>query len=368
MITTTNTAPIATTSGWLPTAPSTHTFPAGTADGAKTLYAWAKDAVGNVSQSRNDNVMLDTTAPAINTFTIPAYSTSRSISVSVLTIDDIAAKFIITESATPPTTSAAWASVPAMPFIYETPSDGIKILYAWAKDTAGNISLSHSQHITVDTTAPVVTTLSLPVASNTLTDIPLTITATDAVGVTGYSIATTIAPPTTASAWTPTAPTTHTFPAGTIDGAYTLYAWAKDAAGQISAAKSVTILIDRVVPTMTAFIVPTTSASRDVAITTFTPSETLARTRYIITESNTPPLVTASGWSETIPATYPAPTDGSKILYAWVKDAAGNISPVFTGQSIIVDATAPVITTFAVPTRVNTLNLPNITLTATDVV
>ena len=317
-------APTSATSGWLRTAPSSYAFLTGTIDGSKTLYAWAKDTTGNISLSRSKTIIIDITAPIVSTFTTPAFSDSHSISISALTIDDTTAKYLITESATPPTISATWASIPATPFVYEASSDGTKTLYAWAKDTAGNISTPFSQSITVDTIAPVVT-FSFPSMSNTLSDIPMTLIGTDAVGVVGYLISDSATPPNAATVgWSTPAMTrnTMTFAANTLDGPQTLYAWAKDAAGHISASRSATVTIDRIAPTITAFCVPVASASRNVSITTFTASETLAGTRYLITESNTPPLVNAVGWSEILPTTYSASTDGSKTLYAWVKDAA----------------------------------------------
>ena len=45
-----------------------------------------------------------------------------------------------------------------------------------------------------------------------------------------------------------------------------------------------------------------------------------------MTESATPPLVGDAGWSSSAPTTYTFAAGGTKILYAWAKDAAGNVS------------------------------------------
>jgi len=45
------------------------TLPAG--DGTKTVYAWYKDAAGNVSPTASDTILLDQTAPTDGTLTGP---------------------------------------------------------------------------------------------------------------------------------------------------------------------------------------------------------------------------------------------------------------------------------------------------------
>ncbi|MCX6034629.1 MAG: right-handed parallel beta-helix repeat-containing protein, partial [Chloroflexi bacterium] len=83
-----------------------------------------------------------------------------------------------------------------------------------------------------DLTAPTVNTFTATTPSNSL-NIPITaFTASDAVGVTGYLITTSLTPPAAgAGGWTGTAPTTYTVAS---EGSYTLYPWAKDAAGNVS--------------------------------------------------------------------------------------------------------------------------------------
>jgi parallel beta-helix repeat protein len=85
---------------------------------------------------------------------------------------------------------------------------------------------------------------------------------------------------------------------------------------------------DAVAPTMTAFSIPATVTGLDFNINTFTTSADA--TGYIITESETVPALTASGWSTTIPATYTLSSSGVKPVFAWCRDAAGNVSTSFT--------------------------------------
>ncbi|MEI7846997.1 MAG: hypothetical protein WCK35_14455, partial [Chloroflexota bacterium] len=98
-------------------------------------------------------------------------------------------------------------------------------------------------------------------------DIPITaFTATDFVDslVTGYLVTTNTTPPQVGdSGWSGTAPITYTF---AEDGSYTLYPWAKDEAGNVSAVYGFPqdVVVDTVVPVVSAFSAPTSTNSQDI--------------------------------------------------------------------------------------------------------
>jgi hypothetical protein len=178
-----------------------------------------------------------------------------------------------------------------------------------------------------DTTPPVVKTFSVPSTSTTLT-VPIGgLSATDNVAVTGYLVnESATAPAASGSGWTTTAPTSYSF---ITAGSKILYAWAKDAAGNVSASKSAAVTVtlpDKVPPTVTAFTIPASSTSLLVAIGSFTATDNVAVTGYLVNESASAPSATATGWSTAAPASYAFATAGAKTLYAWAMDAAGNIS------------------------------------------
>ena len=94
-----------------------------------------------------------------------------------------------------------------------------------------------------DTTAPVVTAFNIQAVSNTSNIAIIEFTATDAAGVTGYMTKKTSTPPTAQDAvWQATPPTSIKFGG---QGVKTVYAWAKDAAGNISETASATVVITR---------------------------------------------------------------------------------------------------------------------------
>jgi hypothetical protein len=180
---------------------------------------------------------------------------------------------------------------------------------------------------TADTSAPVVTGFTVAANSSSLS-VPITLfTASDNTGVTGYLVnEASTKPSATAGGWMSTAPASYTF---TTAGSKTLYAWARDAAGNVSAGRSASVMVtlpDTTAPTVTAFSVATSSASLTVAIKSFTATDNVKVTGYMVTGTSTAPSATATGWTASHPTTYKVSSKGTYTLYAWAKDATGNVS------------------------------------------
>lgn len=79
-------------------------------------------------------------------------------------------------------------------------------------------------------------------------------------------------------------------------------------------------------PTITSFSIPAVSNVLAVSITSFTAADDVGVTGYMVTESATAPNAGDTGWSATAPAYYACATADIHTLYAWAKDAAGNVS------------------------------------------
>lgn len=84
--------------------------------------------------------------------------------------------------------------------------------------------------------------------------------------------------------------------------------------------------VDANAPTITSFSVPATSDTLTVSITSFTATDDVGVTGYMVTDSATAPNAGDTGWSGEPPATYTCPTADIHTLYAWARDAAGNVS------------------------------------------
>lgn len=189
---------------------------------------------------------------------------------------------------------------------------------------------SYPAPVTTDTTAPTVTVFTIPSTSSSLTISIGGITATDNVGVTGYIITQSATKPAAnATGWSTTVPASY---AVSASGSYTLYAYAKDLAGNVSTGKSATVTVsipivtDTTAPSVTAFTVPSTYSALTVPITSFVVTDNVGVAGYMVTRSSTKPSATATGWSTTVPGSYTVSATGTYSLYGYAKDKAGNVS------------------------------------------
>ncbi|WP_372681968.1 choice-of-anchor U domain-containing protein [Desulfosarcina sp.] len=90
-------------------------------------------------------------------------------------------------------------------------------------------------------------------------------------------------------------------------------------------------------PTITAFSLPATASTLTVAISSLTATDDVGVTGYLLKESAVSPSAGDAGWTAGAPTQYSFASAGISTLYAWAKDAAGNVS---TAASAQVDTTA----------------------------
>ncbi len=200
-----------------------------------------------------------------------------------------------------------------------------------------------------DTTAPIITDFSLIVSSTTVTSpvIGFTLDGTDDNGVIFWLInETSTAPEATDDAWTLVQPTEYTLSGGA--GSYDVYAWAKDIAGNISDQYTpISVFYDSTdneAPVVESFTIGETPCSGSCTTTsativaTITESDNIGVTGWLITEDATEPLANDAGWETARPTDYTlSGSFETYTLYAWVKDAANNVSTEFTSIQVIYD-------------------------------
>ena len=109
---------------------------------------------------------------------------------------------------------------------------------------------------------------------------------------------------------------------------------------------------DKISPVVAAFTIPATSTSFTVPIADFTATDNIGVTGYLVTETAATPTAGASGWSSDKPTTYTfsalqtkSTVTETKSLYAWAKDAAGNVSASRSATMTISYTIDPVYTT-----------------------
>jgi chitinase len=171
------------------------------------------------------------------------------------------------------------------------------------------LNISWSGSSAGDTTAPTISAFTIPSSSTSLTVSINSFTATDDVGVTGYMVTnSSTAPTASAAGWSSSAPTSYTFASSTTSGSKTLYAWAKDAAGNVSASKSASVTLsisgtaDLVISFVSNSAKTITSSARSFAITDTTKNKgtgtaAASTTKYYLstTTSKTSSSVLLSG-------------------------------------------------------------------------
>ncbi len=169
--------PAANAPGWSPS--GIRALVASGVEGTKTFYAWAKDAKGNVSPRASATITLDNTRPAV-AFTVPPVSRTTAVPVTISGTDahGIDAYYLSENPAVPIPAGPGWVSQAPATFTVSQPA-GMKTIYAWTRDGAGNMSLTASDSVLVDAERPVVT-IATPVKGAKLKRLPrLEGTATD---------------------------------------------------------------------------------------------------------------------------------------------------------------------------------------------
>jgi hypothetical protein len=349
-------------------------FKLSSSDGNRTVYVWFKDESGNISESASDSIYLDRVAPHGGTsrdsensnvgVTIIGGENSKTheVKIRVTGYDAVALTgyYISDSSNTPVADSQGWHELgsQAQNFTqeidYTLPSgDGEKTVYVWFRDIANNISKRISDRVTVDTIAPAGSvTINNGDRYARSSRVTLSLHASDTNGATGYYASESSTIPATNSNWKSYS-NSVSFTLSGGDGNKTVYVWFKDAAGNISRVTSDMITMDATVPGGSVVINNGDHYTRSSRVTLkFTRSNSGNDINaYYASESSTTPA-TNSNWrsySNSVSFTLSG-GDGNKTVYAWFKDAAGNISPAASDSIALTtaDVTAPVLSSIKI--------------------
>ncbi|ASD64151.1 Calx-beta domain-containing protein [Bdellovibrio bacteriovorus] len=360
----------------------------------------------NASTTTDSTVTYDITAPVNATSlawqqTSPTNTTSLVASWSKSTSTDLASQKVrfytgascdtytgTENAATSSATTSNFTGVNGTTYTYQVIS----------LDAAGNsITSVCSSAIVIDTTVPTVTNVTSNKANGAYTVgdvIDVRITFSENVTVTGtplialnttparsasYASGTgtntlvfnyTVQATDTAADLNYAATTSLTVASATIRDAAannaTLTLPATGAAGSLGTNKN--IVIDTTAPSITTFTVTNTTPTNS---TTFNITSAVSGSpaTYCIMENNT--AVASCTWTAgaSLPATFTVTTvNEAKTLYAWVKDAAGNVSAMASSASITFDNTPPTATLSGQPTGSSAKYALNIDVNGSDVV
>lgn len=366
--------------GWVAVSPTamsvsrSTTFATTAGEGLKTIYVWYKDTLDNISDGLiNGTITVDQTVPVgfvtINNDAKITNSTTVNLSLNAsdTTPGQVVAYFTSNNNSTPASFDPSWHAITPSSSVTDlavshsmTSANGVKNVYVWYKDTADNVSAAYTNTITLDT-APFTGWLKInnSVAMTNSVNATIKISGTNANKITGYFIGNNIsqAPLTnTGSGWVNVA-VANTVVTATISnykliagsGTKTIYVWYRDKVGLVSDAISNTIILDDQKPTGSLRINGDAGFTNSVNVTlTLSASDDRQVAAYYKSNIGNTPAASATGWTATslansviVNTTIAVPTGaGTKSVYVWYKDTAGNVSLPIT-NSIYLDNAAP---------------------------
>ena len=188
-------------------------------------------------------------------------------------------------------------------------------------------------------TEPLAVVLEMPPSSASLT-VPITLTPTlPPSRVARWYLSEVYSAP----GWTPevdasAAPTSFTFKAG--DRERVLHAWVMDAHGNVSLAATSAILIDTTPPAVTGHL-PAATRTREVPIELAGSDAGTGVAGWLVSEVPISPNPSDQRWATEAPAAVTlTPGDGTKRIYVWTRDGAGNVS-VPSAPKTLLDTTPP---------------------------
>jgi hypothetical protein len=319
----------------------------GAGDGPKTVYAQFRDVAGNLSATATDGISLDGTAPAgsVSIAGGAAYTFTAAVTLDTSATDALNGVTQMRFS-NDLSTWSAWQAYATSASWTLSSGDGVKTVYAQFQDGLGNVSAPTPDTILVDTTSPTGTVLvENDAPASAITNVELDLTWADGgSGVTQVHMSNDGA---NWSAWVPAQPSVP-WTTDSGDGMHTVYAQFRDAAGNVSATASDSILIDSTPPTGTfvlnddaAYVMPWETLT---AVTTA--SDGANGSGVAEFRSSGDGGATWSSWAP-IPAdkrvTVPRPTsvqDARFTIQGQFRDVAGNVSAATSDASYMVDATA----------------------------
>ncbi len=378
----TSSTPTASASGWTSVTSTTSysasvSYTLSSGEGGKTIYAWYKDAAGNVSSTANATITLDTTVPTV-TISSPTSSSTYTATSSTINLGGSASDSSSGISSVAwsnnrggngtATGTASW-TVPSISL-----SSGDNVITVTAKDGANNsgtdtLQVTYGTSSTVS--APTVSTGSASSVTTSSATLNGTVNANGGTTTAWFQYGSTSGSyGNTSSTQTVTGSSNTTVSTG-ISGLSSGTTYYYRIAASNSGGTSYGSELSFTTTTATAIPIPTpstgdSSAPTDGSITinsgasytnstgvtlTLSAKDNVGVTGYYLSSSSSTPSSSTSGWtSVSSTTTYSGSVsytlssgDGSKTVYVWFKDASGNVSSS-ASDDITLDTSVPAIT------------------------
>ena len=301
-----------------------------TEDKDETIYF--RDEMGNLKSEKVVLSKLDKTGPVITVSASSDWNTSNIVNITLEDNKSGLSGYVLTETDKEPTD---WTSVTGKTATITKDVTSNKTYYVYAKDALGNISHKEVVVSHVDTTAPIIVSLTEQSGYGATSTITAVAKDTES-GITGYAFTESSSEPTS---WTSVdnviTESTYTYKA-TKNG--TIYFWVKDGAGHI-VNKTITVSkVDATAPTVTLSLSDETTWTKSKTLTMNFSENESGLAGFAVTTTETTPTTWTSISGTSVSKTQSITKKGT--YYVWAKDNAGLVSHVSKTISYI-DTTAP---------------------------
>lgn len=325
-----------------------------TGDGVHTLRLWARDSAGNISATpRTISVALDQTAPAVSLTDLASTIRGGSSQSLVFTKSDATSglslvklqyaadgiSFADVSTITSSSSPQAWISP-------STDVTGAKLKIV-ATDNAGNNNSATTAAFNIDSTAPTAPTISLSTgAFSNSTSVGISATCIADYDKILYS-QTSTTPAITDSNWEACS-TAKTFTIASGDGSKSVYAFTKDAVGNISLSSSISMVLDQTNPSISLTSLNSgsyqggTTQALTWSLTDTNLSSTPVNIAYSTDNgSNWTSLATNLSNDGTESVAIPTVDTNQFKFKVSACDLANNCSSTVSSSSLLVDSTGP---------------------------
>lgn len=328
-------------------------------DATQTVTIRVSDKAGN-SATATAQILLDTTAPTITTATLNGgmtWSNSSTVTLDVTATDASPSSNLHYLCVSGDVAASGCLQYPGSSFpIALSSGDGAKQVSVTVTDEAGNVSQASTAQVSVDTTAPTLSSLTIDNGAAATSDLTLTLDTVASDATPGSGLAT-ISFSTDLITWsTPEsyiASKTLTVSSG--DGARTYWARVTDLAGNTSIQPypMASILIDQTPPSGGSVRINNNASatnSPDVTLT-LTGTDATSGVTNVCLKSGTLPITFTqpaasdpcwqTAFAPSLSYTLTASANGSQRVFAWLMDAAGNVLSTPVTDDIFLDRTTP---------------------------
>ena len=305
-------------------------------DGIKNIVISQRDEAGNI-ESKNRDFIKDTTAPTL-TYLAPA--TNSTAQFGLILTGTCEPDILINISGTGVASSSSTNCNSGFfnQSIIFSNMDGTKNIIISQMDSAGNTGTTNRNFIK-DSTAPVLSFTNPEI--NAVAQTGLTIAGSCESGLIVNISGTGVASPSTTNCSSGSFNQPITFSAN--DGTKNIIISQTDSVGN-SGSINRTFIKDTIEPTAPT-LTRTSDQYSNSTLLTFSVTCTSDYAGIFISNSNSKPLSSDTGWQVCTSAmsTTVSMGDGTKTIYAWTKDAAGNVSASANSISMVLDQTVPTI-------------------------